>query len=57
MTFKFQKVANMVYLVSECDVIFNSWMACDFTKRKMENAIAKLKTCYNGNVCFVFDGV
>ena len=38
MRFEFQKVANMVYLVGEGDIIFKAWMADEFTERKRQNA-------------------
>lgn len=55
--FTFKKVSNMVFCVSECDVIFYAWMAEEFTKRKMQNAIARIKAYYHEKVMFYFDGV
>ncbi len=43
MTFKFQAVSNMVYLVAEDDIIFKAWMADEFTERKKQNAIKAIK--------------
>ena len=54
-TFTFERVANMVFLTSECGVIFNTWHVEDFTPRKRSNAIAKIKATYNGAVVFVFN--
>lgn len=52
--FIIEKVSNMVFITSECGVVFYAWNIEDYTKRKRDNAIAKLKACYNGNVCFEF---
>lgn len=52
--FVIEKVANMVFITSECGVVFYAWNIEDYTTRKRDNAIAKLKNCYNNNVCFVF---
>lgn len=53
--FIIEKVANMVFIASDCGVIFYAWNIEDYTERKRNNAIAKLKTQYNNNVCFVFN--
>lgn len=55
--FKFERIANMVFCTSDCGVVFYSWMDYEFTKRKMQNAIARIKSQYNGKVCFSFYGV
>jgi len=52
--FIIEKVANMVFITSECGVVFYAWNIEDYTERKRNNAIAKLKQQYNNNVCFVF---
>ena len=46
MTYKFQAVANMVYLVAEDDIVFKAWMADEFTERKKQNAIKWMKISY-----------
>ena len=43
MKFEFQRVANMVYLVGEGDIVFKAWMADEFTEKKKQNAIKKIK--------------
>lgn len=52
--FKFEKVCNMVLLTSECGIVWESWDESEFTERKKTNAIARIKSQYNGNVCFIF---
>ena len=53
-TFKIEKVANMVFITSECGVVFYAWNIEEYTERKRNNAIARLKEQYNNRVCFVF---
>lgn len=51
MKFKFEKVANMVYLVTE-DIIWKAWMADEFTEKKAKNAMNKIMKETNGNAVF-----
>jgi len=53
-TFKIEKIANMVFITSECGVVFYAWNIEDYTERKRNNAIARIKQHYNNRVCFVF---
>lgn len=48
MKFEIKKVANMIFIVAEGDIIFKAWDTCEFTERKLKNAIAKIKKCYPG---------
>ena len=49
MKFTIEKVANMIFITSDCGVIFKSWMADEFTERKLNNAIKKIANdCYDG---------
>ena len=49
MKFTIEKVANMVFITSDCGVVFKSWMADEFTERKLNNAIKKIANdCYDG---------
>ncbi len=48
MKFEIKQVANMVFIVAEGDIIFKAWDACEFTERKLKNAIAKIEKCYPG---------
>lgn len=52
MKFKIEKVSNMVFITSECGVIFNAWDAEDFTERKLTNAMKKIQSDYNFGVEF-----
>lgn len=52
MKFKVEKVANMIFITSECDTIFKAWDESDFTERKLKNAIAKIKNNLCGNAEF-----
>ena len=52
MKFKIEKVANMVFITSDCGTIFNTWDESEFTERKMNNAIKKISANYNGTVTF-----
>ena len=42
MTFTIEKVANMVFITSDCGVIFKAWEIGEFTERKLQNAIKKI---------------
>lgn len=48
MTFKIEKVANMIFITSECGVIFKSWNEKDFTERKLKNAINRITKALDG---------
>lgn len=50
MKFIIEKVANMIFITSDCGTIFNAWNECDFTERKLNNAVKKIKNCYNGEI-------
>ena len=52
MKFTIEKVANMVMVVSECEVIFNAWNIEDFTERKLNNTIKRITKGLNGNATF-----
>lgn len=46
MKFKIEKVANMIFIVSDCGTIFQSWNERDFTERKLKNAMNRIaKNC------------
>ena len=47
-----KKVANMVFMESDCGVIFKAWDEGEFTERKLKNAMNKIGRNYNGNVEF-----
>lgn len=49
MKFTVERVANMIFITSECGVVFKSWMADEFTERKLKNAMNKIRRDYPGN--------
>ena len=53
MKFKIEKVANMIFIVSECDTIFKAWEEHEFTERKLKNAMNKITKNLNGNAEFI----
>jgi hypothetical protein len=52
MKFKIEKVANMVFITSECETIFKAWNEEDFTERKLKNAMKKIQSNYKDKVIF-----
>ena len=52
MKFKIEKVANMIFVTSECDVVFKAWDEDNFTEKKLNNAMKEIANNYNGNVEF-----
>ena len=54
-TFTFDHVGNMIFCTSDCGIVWYAWHEDEFTKRKQQNAIARIKAGYNDNVVFVFN--
>ncbi len=52
MKFTVEKVANMVFITSECGVIFKAWDEREITDRKLNNAMKKISKNLNGNAEF-----
>lgn len=52
MTFNIEKVANMIFIVTDCGTIFKAWDEREFTERKCANAMNKIRKNYNGEVTF-----
>lgn len=52
MKFKVEKVANMIFVTSECDVVFKAWNEEDFTEKKLKNTMTKIANNYNVDVEF-----
>lgn len=52
MKFKVEKVANMIFITSDCDTIFNAWDESEFTERKLKNAMNRINKNLNGNAEF-----
>ena len=46
MTFKLERVSNMIFLTCDCDVVFKAWDVSEFSERKLSNALKKLQACY-----------
>ena len=55
--FTIEKVNNMVFITSAFGTVFYAWDENEFTRRKLSNAIARLKDLYNNAIEFVFNGV
>ena len=53
MKFIVEKVANMVFITSDCGTVFNAWDECEFTERKLGNAMRKIEKNYCGKVVIV----
>ena len=53
MKFKVEKVANMVFITSDCGTVFKAWDEHDFTERKLANAMKKISGNLNGNCEFI----
>ena len=49
MKFTVERVANMIFITSDCGIVFKSWMADEFTERKLTNAMNKIRRDYTGN--------
>lgn len=53
MKFEIEKVANMIFITAEQDIIFKAWDITEFTERKLQNAIKKINRELNGNAEFI----
>lgn len=51
-TFKIEKVANMIFVTSECGVVFKAWNEEEFTEKKLSNTMNRISKNYSGNVEF-----
>lgn len=49
--FKIEKVANMVFISTE-DQVWKAWHEADFTEKKMNNAIKKIRSNFQSEVTF-----
>lgn len=52
MTFKVEKVANMIFITEEGDIIFKAWNEREFTERKLKNAMNSIQKNYKNHVTF-----
>ena len=46
MKFKIEKVANMIFITADQDIIFKAWDITEFTERKLQNTIKKINGHY-----------
>lgn len=53
MKFIIEKVANMIFITSDCGTVFNAWDEYEFTERKLTNAMNRISKNLRGNVEFV----
>lgn len=53
MKFKIEKVANMIFITSDCGTIFNAWDEYTFTERKLNNAVKRITNNLNDNATFI----
>lgn len=53
MKFKIEKVANMIFITADQDIIFKAWDITEFTEKKLQNAIKKINGHYNGKAEFI----
>ena len=53
MKFKIEKVANMIFITADQDIIFKAWDITEFTERKLQNTIKKINGHYNGKAEFI----
>lgn len=51
--FILEKVSNMIFLVTENDVVFKSWDVSEFTERKLQNAIKKIQSNYLNDLILI----
>ena len=53
MKFEIEKVAYMIFITAEYNVILKAWDITEFTERKLHNAIKKINSDLNGNAEFI----
>lgn len=53
MTYTVKKTANIISIIMEEDIIVKTWYVCDFTERKLKNAMKKLQKESNQPVLFL----
>jgi hypothetical protein len=52
MKFVVEKVANMVFISSDCGTVFNAWDENEVTERKINNAMKRISKNLCGNAEF-----
>lgn len=53
MRFTIEKVANMIFITSDCGIVFKAWEENDFTERKLKNAIDRITKKYKNPCEFI----
>lgn len=51
--FVIEKIANMVFISTEHDIVWEAWDESEFTERKLKNAMNRISKGHCGNVEFV----
>jgi hypothetical protein len=50
MTFKIEKVSNLIMILDTSGTVWKTWDQTEFTSRKLKNYIKKIYRYYNGNI-------
>jgi len=45
MSYTFEKIGNMVFLSGSYGIIYKAWDESEFTEKKLQNAMKKIKAC------------
>lgn len=53
MTYKIEKVANMIFITDDTNQIWKAWNVEDFTERKLKNAKKKLQSCFKNPITWI----
>ena len=53
MTFKIEKVANMIFITDNTDQVWKAWNVEDFTERKFNNAKKKLQSGFKNPITWI----
>ena len=51
--FEFKKVANLIMVVDESGQVWKAWDECEFTARKMNNYMNRIRKNYQTEVEFI----
>lgn len=53
MTYKIEKVSNMIFITDEVGQIWKAWDVEDFTERKLKSAKKKLQSCFKNPITWI----
>lgn len=53
MTYKIEKVANMIFITDDTDQVWKAWGVEDFTERKLQNAKKKLQSFFKDPITWI----